>query len=185
MPIPVFPVTVLPSYSLIRIPTFRTSIIEYGNQVEQRISKDLNPRYQFKLKFTNLSIAEGDIINTFFETRKGTFEAFYFSNLEEAYREQTWMPSTVYTLNQVVRPTIVNERSYKCILAGVSNATWEPNWTNIVNGTNTDGAGYYGYSLTWRENTYLVRFVEDTLNIEYFQYNLYNLNEVNLIQVYS
>jgi hypothetical protein len=171
------PTSILPSYSLTKIPTFRTFIVDYGNKVEQRISRDSLVRYQFKLKFDAVEISNTDILTAFFEARKGSFEAFYFLNAEEAYRENIWVKSTSYVLNQIVRPTTVNGRSYKCTQAGTSHGSTEPTWPTTTNGTVTDSG------VIWKENTYLVRFVDDIINVEYFQYNLYNFGEINLTEV--
>jgi hypothetical protein len=38
-------------------------------------------------------------------------------------------------------------------------------------------------TLTWKENTLTVRFAEDTLNMDYFQYNLYDLGQIEFVEV--
>jgi hypothetical protein len=118
---------------------------------------------------------------SFFEARKGAFEAFYFQNPEEAYRPTKWTPSTAYLTGAIIRPTVINDRSYKATTGGISHASSQPTWPTGVNGTVTDGTA--PNQITWTENTYLVTFAEDTLNAEYFSYTLYTLGEVRLIQV--
>jgi hypothetical protein len=175
MSIQTFP-TIPPSYTLTKTPTFKTNIISYGNKVEQRIAMNEYPQYQFKIRFENLEIGSADQIMAFFEARKGSYEAFYFLNAEEIYRDNVWTRVTTYTLGQIIRPVTANGHSYKCTTAGTSG-TSAPTFPTTLNGTVSDSG------VVWTENTYLVRFHDDALNSEYFQYNLYNLNEITLIEV--
>lgn len=164
------------SYSLIKIPLFDTKIINYGNKVEQRIANVSVPRYKIKGKFSNFTDETADAVMAFFEARKGAFEAFYLQNQEEAYRKALWQATHAYIVGNIVRPVTANGRSYKCTIAGTSGGT-EPTWPTTPNGTVVDGA------VTWKENTYLVRFEVDYINLEYFQYSLYDLGEITFIEV--
>jgi hypothetical protein len=65
--------------NLVMIPTFNTTIINYGNRVEQRIANQSLPQYKFTVTFVDaLTFADIQTILTFFVARKGAFEAFYF-----------------------------------------------------------------------------------------------------------
>lgn len=169
--------SVISSYSVIKTPQFDTRIIGYGGKTEQRISMQDDPRHTLKLKFEILIPSDLDLIEAFFRTCKGAYTAFYLPAPDEVYRSKIWAANTAYTANQIVRPTIVNGHSYKCTTAGTSHATTEPTWTTTINGTNSDG------TVTWTENTYTVRFKEDVINLDYFTYNLYNLGEIEFIEV--
>ena len=163
--------------TLSKIPKFSTVIVKYGNKVEQRISKDSSARYRFVLSFVDaipdINLEE---IMLFFINRKGSYEAFYFQNPEEAYRGIKWKVATAYVVGNIVRPITANGRSYKCTVAGTSGGS-EPTWPVTVGGTIGDN------SVTWKENTYLTRFESDLINAEYFQYSLYDLKEISLIEV--
>lgn len=65
--------------SMIMIPTFSTTIINYGNRIEQRIANASLPQYKFQITFVDaLSFADMQEVLNFFIARKGAFEAFYF-----------------------------------------------------------------------------------------------------------
>jgi phage-related protein len=105
-----------PWYSVIKIPMFSTIVINFGNRVEQRIAQNDSPQYKFQLKWGALSPVNANRILEFFVARRGSFEAFY--------------------------------------------------WTNPVDTT-----------------SYLVRFLEDELNAEYFAFQLYRFNRVEFLEV--
>jgi len=163
-------------YSLIKIPKFRTNIIDYGNKSEQRISLDEDPQYHFKLTFSRLRPSDADLIQAFFETCKGAYTAFYLKAEDEATRNVVHATNTTYSLNQIIRPIVANGHSYKCTTAGLSggSAPIFPTGTNATVSDNT---------IIWAENTYTVRFVEDQLNMDYFMLNLYKFGVVEFIQV--
>jgi len=165
------------NYSLIKTPIFDTKIINYGNKSEQRISLNDEPQYKIKLNFSNLSISDADLIQAFFITCKGRYTAFYLTSPDEPNRSAIWTPNTAYILNQIIRPIVANTHSYKCTVAGTSHATTEPTFPTTVNTTIVDN------EVTWTENTLTVRFSEDSLNMDYFQYNLYNLGQIEFIEV--
>ena len=72
--------SVVPSYSLYKIPTFRTHVIEYGNRNEQRIALNTSARHTFKLQWEVLRPQRADLIYNFFLAMKGNWEAFYWTN---------------------------------------------------------------------------------------------------------
>ena len=77
----------------------------------------------------------------FFEARKGSFEAVYFQNPEEAYRPVWWLANTAYPKNSIVWPTTYTGRSYKASTGGTSHATTQPTWpTSIIWPISTNGA---------------------------------------------
>jgi hypothetical protein len=164
------------SYSLIKIPFFDTTIIGYGNKVEQRIGNVSLPRYKFKAKFKRFTDEMADNIMAFFEARKGSLEAFYLQNPEEAYRKAAWQADHVYIIGNIIHPVTINGRSYKCTVAGTSHSS-APTFPTIPNETVADN------TVTWRENTYLVRFEVDYINLEYFKYSFYDLGEITFLEV--
>ena len=65
-----------------------------------------------------------------------------------------WQATTAYILNQTVRPTTANGRSYLCTTAGTTSGT-EPTWPTTNAGTVTDGTAVWtevgnGGSANWR-----------------------------------
>jgi hypothetical protein len=55
----------------------------------------------------------------------------------------TWATSTAYSLNAYRKPTVNNNKVYKCIIAGTSSGT-EPDWPTDVNDEIIDG------TVTWK-----------------------------------
>lgn len=164
-------------YSIVRIPVFETAIIRYRGNREQRAAKLPSPYHRIRYLFNTLSAADADTIYKFFMLRKGAYEAFYLQNQEEAYRLKYWIANTAYVLNDIVRPTTANGRSYKCTTAGTTHSTTQPTWPTTFHGTVSDNG------VVWTENSYLVRFENDILNMEAFFVSLYNLGEVSFVEV--
>jgi hypothetical protein len=77
---------------------------------------------------------------------------FYWKNFQEAYGAPDWEVGHLYSLGKVVKPITATGRSYKCILAGTSHASTEPNWPTGVNSTVADNG------IIWQENTRLCHF---------------------------
>jgi hypothetical protein len=172
-----FPTIIPWAYTIKRIPIFDTSIINYGNKVEQRIANAAEPRYKIVANFSKDIIdSKADEIMAFFEARKGSFGAFYLQNPEESYRGTIWQANHVYIIGNIIRPVTANGRSYKCTVAGTSHSS-APTFPTTPNGTVVDN------TVTWRENSYLVRFEIDELNAEYFQYSFYRLGEITFLEV--
>ncbi|MCR8641553.1 hypothetical protein NV379_02685 [Paenibacillus sp. N1-5-1-14] len=64
----------------------------------------------------------------------------------------TWLPNKLYNLNEIVVPTLDNNRFYLCTVSGTSG-TAEPNWSQ-VDGTSVDDSGvvWISYRITtWKE----------------------------------
>ena len=173
----VFPVSSPFAYSITRTPSFRTFIVNYGNKIEQRLPQQADPRHSIKTKFASHIIEiDAEAILAFFLARKGSAEAFWLQNPEEAYRNIKWQATHTYILNNVVRPVTATGRSYIITAAGISGGT-EPTWPTTPNGTVADGG------VTWKENSYLVRFKEDAQNFEYFAHCFYQLGEIEFLEV--
>lgn len=83
MPLQTFP-NIGPSYSVHKIPHFKTNIITYETGVEQRISRWATDRKRFKIHFDAIIKASADTILNFFIARKGAFEAFLWTNPEDS-----------------------------------------------------------------------------------------------------
>ncbi len=163
-------------YSLTKIPTFRTHIIDYGNKSEQRISLDSEPQYKIKLTLNQKNSIDADLITAFFVACKGKYQSFYLKAEDETTRSATHSTCTIYSLNQIRRPSTPNTHSYKCIQAGTTG-TLSPTFATAANATFSDGG------VIWRENSYLVRFSEDTINADYFMLNLYKFGIVEFTEV--
>jgi hypothetical protein len=179
MPYATFPLTVR-FESIVRIPHFDTRTTPFGGKSRQRVSLGSAPWYEIVGKidpYTDPAVA--DTLMAFFEARKGSFEAFYFQNVEEAWRPVPWLPLTTYPVNAIVRPVTATDRSYKATVGGISSAA-EPTWPITVNGTVSDGSS--PNVITWRENTYLVTFSDDILNAEYVEEMLYSFGEIRFIE---
>lgn len=69
-----------PDYSVIENYSFNTTIINYGNKIEQRIKKSSAARTEFKLHWGILNSADKATINAFFIARGGAFESFTWTN---------------------------------------------------------------------------------------------------------
>lgn len=164
-------------YGCVRIPMFDTTILRYGSRVEQRLANLATPYHKFVVQVQIRTLTITNTILAFFVARKGSYEAFYFQNSEEAYGDRAWVANTVYAVGDIVRPTTANGRSYKCTTAGTSHGSTQPTWPTTYHGTVADN------TVTWTENSYLVRFEEDALNLEGVFRNLYDLGEITLIEV--
>lgn len=79
-----FPTIKAPSYPLVRMPMFDTSVITYGNKTEQRISRQASERYRFKIRYKQLSSSDMTTLKDFFIARKGAFEAFNWTDPEDS-----------------------------------------------------------------------------------------------------
>ena len=168
-----FPTTPRPS-SIVKSPNFSTLVVNYGNTIEQRIQLNSMEQYIFELSFSVKEVSSMDVFIEFFLARKGSFESFYFQNTAEAYRTVTWATGVAYSAGDIVRPTTVNGRSYKCTIAGTSGGA-EPSWGTTVNGTTVDN------TVTWTENTYTVRFAQDAQKFESFYRSLVNQGTITLV----
>lgn len=153
---------------------FNTLVVGYGNTIEQRIQLNSVEQYTFELTFSVKEVSSMDVFIEFFLARKGAYESFYWQNTAEAYRTVTWATNTAYSVGDIIRPTTVNGRSYKCTSAGTSGGS-EPSWGTAVNGTTADSG------VTWTENTYTVRFAADAQKFDYFYRSLMNQGTIQLI----
>jgi hypothetical protein len=69
-----------PDYGLTRQPLFRTTVVPYGNKIEQRIRRDPAPRWRFELSWKLLGDTDKATLRAFFLARKGRGEAFLFAD---------------------------------------------------------------------------------------------------------
>jgi len=164
-------------YGCVRIPMFDTTIVRYGSRVEQRLANIPEPYHKFVVQVKTRNIAITDQILAFFIDHQGAYKAFYFQSSDEAYRDRSWAAATVYAAGAIVRPTTPNGRSYKCTTAGTSHAATQPTWPTTYHGTVNDNG------VVWTENSYLVRFEEDAINLQGVYRTLYDLGQITLIEV--
>ena len=164
-------------YGCLRIPMYDTTVVGYGGRTEQRRANLATAYHKFVVRIQVRPRAVADQIFAFFVARKGGYEAFYLQNSEEAYGDRAWVANTVYAAGAIVRPTSANGRSYKCTTAGTSHGSTQPTWPTTYHGTVSDNG------IVWTENSYLVRFEEDALNMAGVFSTLYDLGEITLIEV--
>lgn len=72
------------SYDLIRIPSFRNTILTYGNKVEQRLAHWPTPQYTFQCGIKILTEADYDTIIAFFIARLGNWDSFNFTAADKS-----------------------------------------------------------------------------------------------------
>lgn len=78
---------------------------------------------------------------------------------EDTRNKSTWQPSKHYNVNDIVVPTIPNDRFYLCVTSGTSG-TGEPNWATS-NGISTvdNKAIWISYKIVkWKESGVSVNF---------------------------
>jgi hypothetical protein len=89
--------------------------------------------------------------------RSGTVEPIFpvssESTVQDIQGATIWQPSKSYQLNEIVIPSMSNNRFYVCTVAGVSG-TNEPVWSLVDGGTVSDGMVVWtGYRIcTWKES---------------------------------
>lgn len=105
-----------PSFSVRESISYNTYVINYGNKIEQRIAINSLGQITYAVHWRVLTPTNKQTIQDFFIARKGSFEAF--------------------------------------------------TWTNLLTST-----------------TYTVRFKADIMNAEYFNYLLWQINEVEFLEV--
>ena len=165
--IPQFPDLPPPNYSLLEMPSFDTTILPYGNRVEQRINKQGKPRWTFNLTWDSLSNKDKNTLEQFYIARKGAYEKFVWNHPA---------PSEVIGTDGF---------NYSCILSHKADNSNKP-----ITGAN--------YDLYWKKNgidgilwaldsiykrNFMVRFKIDSNNFIYFEYNLWQFNNIELIEV--
>lgn len=81
-----------------------------------------------------------------------TFPVTSGGTVEDTMGKTTWQASTTYAINDIVVPSIGNNRFYVCTVAGISGST-EPIWSTVDGGTVSDGAVVWiGFRiLIWQE----------------------------------
>ena len=102
-----------------------------------------------RLKYENLKFSDVQLFEVL-ETSVKCSEKFYWVNLAEAYDTEKWEANKYYGVGNIIRPTVLNGHSYRCLAAGTSLGT-EPTWPDWYSGEVIDG------SIIWIENTYQVK----------------------------
>ncbi len=106
---------------------------------------------------TELTPTEKITFEKFLKARKVGSVPFYWRNRDESYGDNTWQANHVYTADDIIHPVTPNGHSYICTVGGTSGAT-APTFPATKNATVTDGET--PTTVTWKENTYLVRVRE-------------------------
>jgi len=82
----VYPTTPVPSWPYDIKVRWNTTISSFDSGKEQRRQKNLYPKYDVSLTYPVLTAANMQILWSFYQSKKGTYEPFYFYSLEST----TW-----------------------------------------------------------------------------------------------
>ena len=161
-----FPAT-SPTPSFFETPIFNTQIITYNNKNQQRIQRNSVEQWKFQAWWKVLSLANKEAIQQFFLARKGRFESFTLIHPQ---------PS------QIIGTDALN---YTCKLthtaASGNRPTTGGSYTTYWNQTGNKGITWVsGYKYKY---DFLVTFMEDMANFEYWQYMLWRLNTIEFLEV--
>lgn len=74
----VFPSSVAPVYPASITPVWNTSVADFGNGAEQRNQRWLYAKYDVIQKYSHLTSTQAQTLWSFYQARKGAYEAFYF-----------------------------------------------------------------------------------------------------------
>ncbi len=147
------------------------STIHFKSQGGYDITRAGNSRVPqtFDISYTNkVPTADRNTLKAFEKTVKVGAESFYWKNPEEAYGDVVWEAGHTYSVGDIVRPVAPNTHSYICTVGGASHATTEPVWPTTAGATVVDNA------VTWKENTYDVKFA-GAIDEEYVAYGKWTI----------
>jgi hypothetical protein len=82
----VYPTTPVPSWPYDIKIRWNTTVSSFDSGKEQRRQKNLYPKYDVSLTYPVLTAANMQILWSFYQSKKGTYEPFYFYSLEST----TW-----------------------------------------------------------------------------------------------
>lgn len=163
---PIFPDISL-NYNLIEIPMFSTLLVTFSNsRIEQRKALQNGVRWGFKCSWTALSIQEKETIQQFFLARKGNFESFFF------YHPQPSQVIGTDGLNYTCKLTNLASLDNKPITGASYADCWQQEGNNGVI-WNIGNIYRYGF---------IVRFKEGISTYVAFNFNLWENNEVELLE---
>jgi hypothetical protein len=83
----VYPTYPVPSWPYDIKVRWNTTISSFDGGKEQRRQKNLYPKYDVSLTYPVLSVANMQILWSFYQARRGTYEPFYFYSLESTLWE--------------------------------------------------------------------------------------------------
>jgi hypothetical protein len=83
----VYPTYPVPSWPYDIKVRWNTTISSFDGGKEQRRQKNLYPKYDVSLTYPVLSVANMQILWSFYQSKKGTYEPFYFYSLESTLWE--------------------------------------------------------------------------------------------------
>lgn len=158
---------IMPSPELTELPSFDNVIINYGNKVEQRISKSVSPRWEFTIQYRTLSDTNKEIIQDFFIARKGNFESFILNHPR---------PSQVIGTNgsnYTAKITHLSDSNNRPI----TGVNWSDHWE--LGGER----GILWVTGRTYKKEYIVRFKQSQTNFEYFTWMLWRYSSVEFIEV--
>jgi hypothetical protein len=185
-----YPSSPVPQYSFTEEIGFKTLISQFENGTEQRRNKWSRGKRQFTLVYNVLEIAEIEILWDFYVARKGSFESFYFTDLNlitgginvidvtptnggTGYTAGDYLTVISGDGNGIVRVDTVGSG----IITGMYPTTNITAGTGYKVGTGKVTSGGTGAGATINittiiNNIYTVRFLEDSMSYEMFTLNL-------------
>jgi len=185
--------TWLPSYPLIKIPTFDTKIIEYNTGVEQRIKRHNEVKFKFKIQHDHITQVEMEEIANFFITCRGAYSPFWFKDLSLSITSnQIGTGTNSATAFQLIR----SFGDYEKNVIKVDSSMFTVWLDDVLQSAPTDftlnnsgvvtfaSAPSSGAVITATHDFYfLVRFAVDAVNYEYFLHQLFNQRSVEFIEI--
>ncbi len=195
-----FPVSPIPQYSYTTDIEFKTLTSQFENGAEQRRSKWSRGKMQITLAYNVLTKAQIALLWSFYIVRKGSFETFYFTDLNlitggiSTIHTTPTAGGTGYTANDILTVTTggrLGTVKVNTVNLGVITAMYaspEVAGVGYTTGTGKATVGGTGSGATINitaiaNNIYTVRFLEDRMSFEVFTYNLQKTG-LKLIEVF-
>lgn len=128
-------------------------------------------RRKWSVQYKLVPMSDVLLLEKFFKTVRNGADKFWWPHpILSSEPSIIWQPNTAYAVDDIVRPTTQNGRSYRCTVAGTTGAT-QPTWPT------TEGQTVVDVGATWKENSYDVRFKgSPKITPEFFSDNTYRHN---------
>ena len=185
----VFPVT--PAYSMIKRPIWNTLIFRSISLKEKRVGQTVYPVYEFDLAFQALTDAEIRLLIGFFNQCHGALDPFLIADPTDhaITGQQLGLGTGARTDFQLVRayggftePILYPQAGQKVYVNGTLQSSGYSMVTGAIvrfatppalNAVVTADFSFY----------YQVRFKDDSNDLEYFAYQLWNVQKITLVSV--
>lgn len=198
----VFPSLVGLGYDVVRTPIWKTTVQENLSGKEVRVALMTYPRYQWDLTFNRLSstaaLAEFQNLIGFYNSRQGSFDSFLYTDADDnsvttqaiGVGDGTTLTfQLVKAFGGYVEPVFAPNTVSHVYVNGVDQAGhWTvSNWGTSPPGLITFASGHApttGLSVTATFTYYYpVRFVDDKIAFNLFNFQNYKLKKVSLMSV--